>query len=278
MKLKAYARMLLESEDLENKLLSPKGILEENPFSQNTPYDLPSLPGRGTSFSFSEKKAKFPGKGSLAHGDNRAKAFHFFANHELLAIEMMAAALLIYPEETEEEQFIKLRILDTLQDEQKHFKLYRHYMNERGVKFGDFPLNDFFWRQMKDLKTPTQFFAMMSLTFESANLDFAKYYSELFEQFEDLEGSRILETVYQDEISHVALGAQFLKKWRQDKSLWQYYQDHLVFPLTPARAKGMNFDFTGRKRAGLPEDFIHSLEAYQDDYQITQRRQWIKNS
>ncbi len=69
----------------------------------------------------------------------------------------MAAAILIYPHHTEELKRFKKGIFKALQDEQLHFKLYVKRLNEIGHEFGDFPLNDFFWRQMGKLDSPSNF-------------------------------------------------------------------------------------------------------------------------
>src|SRR5690606_37167787 len=144
-----------------------------------------------------------------AETDKKAVALNSFANHELLAIEMMASALLIYPHKTEDDLRFKKGVLVALKDEQKHLSLYIKRLQSLGYEFGDFPLNDFFWRQMEKLKTPAQYLAVMSLTFEAANLDFAQFYSRIFQEQGDLETARILQTVLEDEIAHVALGAHW---------------------------------------------------------------------
>ena len=58
-------------------------------------------------------------------------------------------------------------------------------MNDFGVEFGDYPLNDFFWRQLSDIDLFDDFFATMSLTFEAANLDFAAFYQKVFTEVGD---------------------------------------------------------------------------------------------
>ena len=85
-----------------------------------------------------------------------------------------------------------------------------------------------------------------------------------------------LDIVYEDEISHVAYGRTWLNKWKEDKSLWEYYLEHLPENLTPSRAKGMKFDHDSRVRAGLGENFIHSVLHYKDDFVVTDRKQWKK--
>lgn len=234
-------------------------------------FDLPSLPGRKGKLAFSDNQLKFPKATRLNEIDKKAMALHSFANHELLAIEMMAAALLIYPHHTEEDLRFKKGILTALKDEQKHLGLYIHRLNELGYGFGDFPLNDFFWRQMEKLKTPSQYVALMALTFEAANLDFAQYYAKIFRGFGDDKTAAVLETVLEDEISHVAFGSFWMKKWRADKNLWDYYLQSLPWPLTPARSRGIDFDPGLHSRAMGDEGFISSLVSYDDDFRITKR-------
>ncbi len=234
-------------------------------------FELPNSPGRSGKLVFDERKHKFPKAQNLNDKQNKAMAIHSFANHELLAIEMMAAAILYYPHKTEDDIRFKKGILTALKDEQKHLKMYIHRLNELGFEFGDFPLNDFFWRQMEKLPTAAHYTAVMALTFEAANLDFAQYYSEIFRKFGDETTAKILEVVLEDEISHVSFGAHWMKKWRQNKKLWAYYQECLPWPMTPARSRGLGFDMKLHQRAVQDEDFIRDLDAYDDDYLITKR-------
>jgi uncharacterized ferritin-like protein (DUF455 family) len=262
-----FARQILLGESLEDKLI-------DAPFewSSWSEFDLPSTPGRIGKISFSQNRIKFPRKENLNLDDKKAVALHSFANHELLAIEMMAAALLVYPHHDEDGIRFKRGILTALKDEQKHLLLYIGRLNELGYEFGDFPLNDFFWKQMPKLKTPSQYVAIMSLTFEAANLDFAQYYSQIFRGYGDEKTASILETVLEDEISHVQFGVHWLKKWREDKTLWEYYRDCLPFPLTPARGKGLGFDSSLHMKAVGDQEFIHNLAKYEDDFLVTKRK------
>ena len=127
---------------------------------------------------------------------------------------------------------------------------------------------------MEKLKTPAQYLAVMSLTFEAANLDFAHFYKHIFEELGDHKTSHILNIVLEDEISHVGLGVSYLGKWRQDKDLWTYYNELLPYPLTPARSKGKLFVEHVRKKARMDEDFIQKLRGYDDSFRITNRKEW----
>jgi len=230
-------------------------------------------PGRSKRLTFSEIQDKFPRAQSLKVDNMRGKALHFFANHELLALEIMAYVLLKLPHKTHEEKRIKIGILQTLSEEQKHFKLYLARMNELGVEFGDFYLNQFFWAQTKDINSFDEYFAIMALTFENANLDFSSYYRDLFKEVGDQKSANIMQVVYDDEIGHVALGRNYLAK-KSSPDLWDYYLKLLPEKLTPARAKGIAFDRTAREKAGFDTAFITKLENYKDEYRVTKRRQW----
>lgn len=261
-----FARLILEGENLEDKFFSQS--IEWNDWKE---YSLPQRPGRVGRISFSEEQMKFPKANRLNENDKKAMALHSFANHELLAIEMMASAILLYPHETDEDVRFKRGIVTALKEEQKHLGLYIKRLNQLGYEFGDFPLNDFFWRQMEKLKTPAEYAAVMALTFEAANLDFAQYYSKIFRDFGDHETADILDIVLEDEIGHVAFGTHWMKKWKEDKTLWEYYLKSLPWPLTPARSKGIGFDPMIHHKAMNDEEFIYNLTEFKDDFKITKR-------
>lgn len=234
-------------------------------------FSLPVRPGRSSKLAFSEERLKFPKPNRLNENDKKAIALHSFANHELLAIEMMAAAILIYPHQSEESVRFKRGIVSALKDEQKHLKLYIGRLNELGYDFGDFPLNDFFWKQMEKLKTPAAYAAVMSMTFEAANLDFALYYSKIFRSQGDDKTAAILDTVLEDEISHVAFGSHWLKRWKNEEDLWSFYLKSLPKPLTPARSKGIEFSAEAHGQAVMDDVFLEHLINYQDDFPVTKR-------
>ncbi len=266
-----YARQILEGENLDDKLLSAKDVeLTE----QLEHYTLPNNPGRTKRLEFDNEQVKFPRSASFHLEEKRGLALHFFANHELLAIEMMAAALLVYPDTSRDMIQFKKGLIKTIQDEQKHLKMYLARMKEFGVELGDFPLNDFFWRSMEKCKTPSQFYSAMAMTFESANLDFAQFYEESFRAVEDFKTAEIMRIVLEDEISHVALGAHWLNQWRGNIDLWNYYKDNLPGVMTPARSKGIHFDRAIRTKAGLDQDFITQLDDFRDEFKVTNRKSW----
>jgi uncharacterized ferritin-like protein (DUF455 family) len=272
MKLYQLCEKILLGSDLADKTFNFSLNITDDFWEGSTTHSI-ERPGRSKQIEFSEIQDKFPRAQSLKVDAMRGKAIHFFANHELLALEIMAYVLLKLPHATTDQKRVKIGILQTMSEEQKHFKLYLTRMNELGVQFGDFHLNQFFWAQTKDINSYAEYFAIMALTFENANLDFSCYYRDLFKEVGDEKSSNIMQVVYDDEIGHVALGRNYLMKKSED-NLWDYYLKLLPEKLTPARAKGIAFDRIARERAGFDQSFISNLENYQDQYRVTKRRQW----
>ncbi len=270
MNLSDFASQILMKGELSDKLVDPTRIIFDE---YNSDFTLPKAPVRCDRITISTENIKFP-RGHFHLKEKKAIALHSFANHELLACEMMAAALLLYPHDTDELIRFKRGIISTIKDEQKHLKLYIRELNKLGYEFGDFALNDFFWSYMSKLETPAQYTALMALTFEAANLDFAAYYEKIFRGLGEDDIANVLAEVLKDEISHVGFGVRYMNKWREDKDLWNYYQENLPWPMTPARAKGKVFERTPREKAGLDENFLEAIEQYKDDFSVTSRREW----
>lgn len=166
----------------------------------------------------------------------------------------------------------KKSVVSSLIDEQKHLKLYISRLNELGYEFGDFPLNDFFWKYAHHIDSPEKYLSMMSLTFEAANLDFSAHFRDVFTAHEDFKTAKIMDIVFKDEISHVKIGGHFMNQWRKDKSLWEYYMENLIYPLTPSRSKGIRYQESFRRMSGLGKEFILSLNQYKDEFNITNRK------
>ncbi|NDG83828.1 MAG: DUF455 family protein [Proteobacteria bacterium] len=191
---------------------------------------------------------------------SRGRLLHFFANHELLAIETMAYVLLRFPEA---DPAFKKGVFRILQEEQRHLAKYRDRMQEYGVEFGEVPLNLYFWNTLKTIRTPLDFVARMSLTFEQANLDFALEYATLFENEMDDPGTAgILRLVHDEEIRHVEHGWKWFKQWRDPaaRSDFDAYRDALPFPMSPRRARGATlFAGESRLKAGLSSEYIEAV-------------------
>src|SRR6476620_10385829 len=187
MSVEEYARQILFGTRLDDKLMPwkvPSGAecsdlyLSENALPLSS---IPPFPGRPSNLA-KPGKATFPALNHLDRPEERGKVLHFFANHELLAMELMALVLLRFPQAP---VAFRKGILRIIQEEQSHLSLYLSRMKELGIEFGDFPINDYFWNTMKFIESPLDFTVQMSLTFEQANLDFSLFFKNAIERLGD---------------------------------------------------------------------------------------------
>lgn len=260
MELRDYALHILSSPELEEKLRPPQDITDRVPGDAlfwREPARAPAL-----QFAPRRKRGRMPALGALSDPHFRAVSLHHFANHELMALELFAAALLAFPEMP---SAFRRGLLHVLREEQDHFRLYQARMQALdGLVFGTLPLNDHFWRIVDDLNTPLKFVSALALTFEGGNLDYALQYAQVFRAVGDEESARIMEQVHQDELGHVRFGLHWLRKLK-DPALTDFeaWEKALVFPTSPARARGLVFDRASREQVGFDAAFIDRLEHYQ---------------
>lgn len=265
MEITELAQIVLFGHTLADKLVKmeePASLLTD--LNGVKPIQVPKYPNRPLEISLhiNKKKARFPNLKQIQKDSTRGEVLHFFANHELLAMELMALLLLRFPEAPKE---FRLGVARTLREEQSHMSLYLSRMKELGVSFGDLPVSGYFWRAMSPMKSPMEFVTQMSLTFEQANLDFSLFYKKELTKIGDQKTAEILDRVYREEIGHVKHGLKWFNLWRDNPATetdWDAYRRLLPAPLTPRRAKGDTFDEQARREAGLSETFIEELKIY----------------
>jgi len=260
MELRAFAEQVLFATTLEEKLRCPEAISDEHPGS---PMVTPTAPGRPATLQFKAQtsaRSEFPGLGALEQERERGRLLHFFANHELLATELMALVLLRFPDAP---AAFRRGVFQTLKDEQEHTRLYIARMRACGIEFGELPVSGYFWRAVSGMENPMDYVAGLSLTFEQANLDFARQFAAGFARVGDTESSALLEKIYRDEIGHVAYGLKWFRRWKNpDESDWDAFCRQLKFPLSPQRAKGLLLNAEGRRAAGFDAQFIAELDVF----------------
>ena len=135
MELRELAEQVLFATTLEEKLQSPVLITDERPGAAIV--DAGKL--RDVQPDYCSKRRQlgrvmFPGVHRLEKEHERGRLLHFFANHELLATELMALALLRFPDAP---AAFRRGVLQTLKDEQVHTRLYIQRMRQCGIQFGD---------------------------------------------------------------------------------------------------------------------------------------------
>lgn len=262
MSIRELAERVLFSTSLEDKLRAPSTLVDDVGSALGAP---PAVPGRPRELGFGRRGPKVPfpgGTRDLEGPEARGVALHFFANHELLAMELMALVLLRFPNAPRR---FRMGVTHTLLEEQDHLQRYVDRMGELGVRPGDVPVSDFFWRCLADMSGPLDFVAGMSLTFEQANLDFARYYADRFREVGDTDTATLLDRVLADEIRHVAHGRVWLERWAPDaETLFERHRAALPGPLTLRRARGPVFCASERRAAGLPADYVEELRVHND--------------
>lgn len=257
MELREWAIRILSADTLEEKLLKPSLLTDQQP-------GLPILwkePCRpvGMHFKRHTSREKLPAFHEHGDPDKRAACLHRFAGHELLAVEIMAYALLAFPDAP---KHFRKGVANTLMEEQGHVKLYIDRMNEMGIQFGDLPLYKHFWAHVPFLTSPIKYISVMSLTFEMANLDFAPLYGRSFSRYGDDASEALMQTIFEDEVAHVSFGYQWLKKLKTpETSTWNAWRESVPVLLPHSRAAGFVVLDEGRKRAGIPQDWIDKLKS-----------------
>ena len=260
MELREFAEQVLFGTTLAEKLTAPEIITDDRP---GPALVTPAAPGRPAQLQFKPHatgKNDFPGLHRLEAMSERGKLLHFFGNHELLATELMALVLLKFPDAP---AAFRKGVLQTLQDEQEHTRLYIERMRACGLEFGELPVSGYFWRCVSPMEHPIDYVASLCLTFEQANLDFAGHYGRSFATVGDASSAKLLEKIYRDEIGHVAYGLKWFRRWKNPaESDWDAFCRTLKYPLSPQRSKGFALNIAGRRAAGLDAQFIAQLNVY----------------
>lgn len=254
METRAFAEQVLFGTRLADKLIRPDHLTDEAP---GVAIAAPAAPGRPTGLApVRRARAPFPSLSHLDRPEVRSALLHRFANHELMAIELMALALLRFPEAP---RAFRRGVVQALFEEQEHFSLYHARLTALGGSFGEHPTSPFFWDALAGMSAPLDYVTGMSLTFEQANLDFTRHFRAAFATVGDAESAAILDRVYEDEVGHVKLGLVWFRKWLNPEDDWSAYQAALPPTLQPSRAKGIGYDVEGRRRAGFDDRWISQL-------------------
>ena len=260
MEIRDLAERVLFATTLEEKLGCPNNLTDERPGPARLAPKVPARPPELQFKSQESRKSAFPDVQRLQQERERGRLLHFFANHELLATELMALVLLRFPHAP---AAFRRGVLQTLKDEQEHTRLYLGRMLQCGIQFGELPVSGYFWRAVSPMESPLDYVTSLSLTFEQANLDFARHFARSFQAAGDDATAQLLNRIYRDEIAHVAYGLKWFRRWKNpNESDWDAFCRQLKFPLSPQRAKGFVMNAESRLSAGFDPHFIAELDVY----------------
>jgi uncharacterized ferritin-like protein (DUF455 family) len=199
-----------------------------------------------------------PPAGALRRVEARAQLVHTFVHHELQAAELFAWAILAFPDTPQE---FRAGLLRLCVEELGHLSLYAAYLEDLGMRIGDFPVRDWFWERVPRCTSAASFVALQGLGLEGANLEHSARFAGLFRAAGDEEGARILERVERDEIAHVAFAARWFEHFTGMPLDYATWRAALPPPLTPALLQGKPLNREARLRAGFHAQFLDQLEA-----------------
>jgi len=217
-------------------------------------------PGRPAELEVVDRSKRSVKRGELRDPTKRARLLHTFWHHELQAAELLAWAVLAFPDTPEDFRRGLLRICG---DELRHMRMYEARLVEMGHAVGDFPVRDWFWQRVPSCQTALQFVALLGLGLEGANLDHADRYAEWFEAAGDEKGATVQRAVGADEVAHVRFAAEWFVRLGGGELGFQAWSGALVPPLTPAMFRGRPLNRADRRRAGLSDEFLDALEAFE---------------
>ena len=251
----AFARRALLSESLGEKLRDggPSTLS-----AAGKPLTV-ARPGRppGLAFAGRREAPPMPKPGSLRDPAKRAVAHHIMANHELQALEVMAATVLKHPEAP---PAFRLGVAEIMRDEQRHTRMHAARAAKLGVPFGTLPVNGYIWEKAREFACVLDYVAGLPLVFEGANLDHTVELAEAFDAAGDGRSADVMRRIHDDEVRHVAFGIEWLRRLKPEAAGdWQTFVRHLHFPVRAERARGRRFNAESRRAAGMDEEMIRRL-------------------
>lgn len=222
------------------------------------PVRIVCQPGRPSELRTVARAAKTRG---LSTPTGRARALHTFLHHELQAAELMAWAVLAFPEAPRP---LRAGLVRIALDEVRHMGVYAAEIERLGHRVGDFPVRDWFWQRVPSCADAPSFLATMGLGFESANLDHTIVFAARFRDAGDEPGAQAQELVGREEIGHVRFGALWFERLTGHLD-FETWRRALPAPLSPLLMRGRPVQREPRRRAGIPEAFLDRLDAWQPE-------------
>lgn len=195
---------------------------------------------------------------SFAAQEGVTALFHAIAHIEFVAIYL--AWDMIYRFRGMPQAFYR-DWLHVATEEALHFSLIRHFLNQRGVDYGDLPAHQGLWQRAED--TADDFLARLALVprgMEARGLDVTPAMIEKCRAIGERQGQSILQRILEDEVGHVRIGSHWFQYQcqQQQVDIEQTYQD-LILSYLKGKPKGP-FNQKLRLQAGFSKAELHWLE------------------
>ena len=150
--------------------------------------------------------------------------------------------------------------LKVADDEAKHFLMLSDRLADFNAKYGDLPAHDGLWESAtKTAKDFAARLAIVPMVLEARGLDVTPHMIALMTAQGDTKTANMLQIIHDDEITHVAAGTVWFKKWcaHHDKEEETYFQE-LVRTYFNANLK-KPFNHPSREKAGMIPDWYEPL-------------------
>lgn len=216
-------------------------------------------PGRPPELVQRAERKKAARPGALKDVTKRAEVVHTFLHHELQAAELMAWAILAFPETPEP---FRRGLLGICRDEVRHLQLYRDHLITLGHPFASMPIKNWFWERVPgESITPQHFVARMGIGFEGGNLDHGARFTGYFASAGDPRAAQIQAQIVEEEIAHAAFAIHWFRTLTGGLD-FETWRTLLPSPITPSMTRGTPLNLEARRRAGYPEGFLDALAAW----------------
>lgn len=229
--------------------------------------DTPSRPARPEKPALLEPN-EMPKRGKAGSLKSKKALLHALAHIELNAIDLawdiMARFSYLSEENTTEGFTLPREFFDdwckVADDEAKHFLLLNSRMNDFDINYGDLPAHDGLWESSE--KTAHDFaarLAVVPMVLEARGLDVTPSMIDSMKKFDDPISANILQTIHDDEITHVRAGTVWFESWCQHYNLdiettWQnLVQTFFYKTLKPP------FNHPSRHQAGMLRHWYEPL-------------------
>ncbi|MGB5842549.1 MAG: ferritin-like domain-containing protein, partial [Brucella anthropi] len=212
--LRGNAIRAISASDLDDKVRLTRDTAARwfgRTLSVRSPLDppLPERPGRP------EKPELVPPrmlkKRSLNTEHGRIALMHALAHIELNAIDLALDIVARFAAKPIPRSFFDgwMKVAD---DEARHFTLLRDRLKSLGADYGDMPAHDGLWQSAHQTRNDLEArLAVVPLILEARGLDVTPSLLEKMIETGDHETAAILDVIYNDEKTHVAVGAKWFR-------------------------------------------------------------------
>lgn len=147
----------------------------------------------------------------ISKPEGRIALMHAIAHIELNATDLALDIVARFADHSMPRSFFD-NWMQVAFEEAKHFKLIRARLNTMGADYGDLPAHDGLWEAAHDTRNDlTARLAVVPLVLEARGLDVTPPLQAKMRQTGDHESADVLDIIYEDEKTHVAVGAKWFR-------------------------------------------------------------------